>query len=178
MGGRVSLESKVGQGSTFMVVLRLEKDQSDEELLVQQGEHDHLDKSFAVEHPLSILAVEDDALNTRLICEILERLGYATEAVTDGYKALAVLTEDRHNVVLMDMQMSRLDGLETVRRIRAGECGDRAQGIVIIAMTALALPEERRRILAGGVDHYISKPLHLGSLKQILGEVSTQIAGK
>lgn len=178
MGGRVSLESAVGKGSTFSIVLRLELDKSGREEVVIRGKRDELDKSFAKEHPLSILVVEDDAVNTRLICEILGRLGYEVESASDGYKALSILTEGRHNVAMMDMQMARLDGLETSRRIRSGECGDQVQGITIIALTALALSEERQRILASGVDYYLSKPLHLGTLKQMLGEVSRRISGK
>ena len=177
MGGRVSMESTVGKGSTFFVVVRLERDMSDEKQVPAPRRKPALDKSFAGKHPLTILVVEDDLVNTRLICEILERLGYPVEAVTDGFKALAVLAEGRHNLVMMDMQMARLDGLETTLRIRSGECGDSVQGISIIALTALALPEERERILKSGVDHYLSKPIGLAALKEILVNVSAKISG-
>ncbi len=172
MGGRVSLESKVDQGSTFSVVLRFERDIRGEAVVVTSRKEDLLFDSFAEEHPLDLLVVEDDLVNTRLICEILNQLGYKVEAVTDGYKALSVLTENRHNVVIMDMQMGRMDGLETTRRIRSGECGETVQGIPIIALTALALKEEKDRIFEVGVDYYLSKPLQLGSLKQVLEQVS------
>jgi CheY-like chemotaxis protein/nitrogen-specific signal transduction histidine kinase len=179
MGGRVSLDSAVGKGSTFSVVLKLERAGSEREdpALTNPDEgSSELNKSFASRHPLNILVVEDDLVNTRLICEILGRLGYAVEAVPDGYKALAVLTEGRHNLVMMDMQMSRLDGLETTRRIRKGDCGEKVRGIQIIALTALALDEERDRIFNSGVNYYISKPLQLAHLKQILGEVAFKAA--
>jgi signal transduction histidine kinase/CheY-like chemotaxis protein/integral membrane sensor domain MASE1 len=172
MGGRVSMESRVGEGSTFCFVIRLERDRTGESSLPVSKKKAYLDVSFAERHPLNILVVEDDLVNTRLVCEILGRLGYEVEAVSDGYKALAVLAENRHNVVIMDMQMSRLDGLETTARIRSGECGDQVQGIDIIALTALALPEEKDRILQSGVNHYLSKPIGLDALKEILSEVS------
>lgn len=172
MGGRVSLESQVGKGSTFSVVLRFERYSQDEMEERQSTASGSLQSSFAKHHPLNILVVEDDEMNTRLICAILARLGYEPEAVNDGFKALALLTEARHNLVLMDMQMARLDGLETTRRIRLGECGDRIQGVPIIALTALALEEERERILESGVDYYLSKPLRLKELKDILQEVA------
>jgi PAS domain S-box-containing protein len=172
MGGRVSLESEVGKGSTFSVVLRFERYSRDEIDESGRPPAANLQSSFAAQHPLKILVVEDDEMNTRLVCAILARLGYEPEAVSDGFKALAILTEARHNVVLMDMQMARLDGLETTRRIRAGECGDRIQGVPIIALTALALDEERQRILESGVNYYLSKPLQLKGLKDILREVA------
>jgi signal transduction histidine kinase/integral membrane sensor domain MASE1 len=170
MGGRVSLESTVGKGSTFSVVLRFERAE-ETEVPVPAKSPAKLTGCFAEAHPLDILVVEDDLVNTRLICEVLGRLGYQPEAVTDGYKALAVMTEARHNLVIMDMQMSRMDGLEATRRIRAGECGERVRGVTIVALTALALEEERRRILESGVDHYLSKPIQLGALKDILAKV-------
>jgi signal transduction histidine kinase/integral membrane sensor domain MASE1/ActR/RegA family two-component response regulator len=181
MGGRVSLESAVGKGSTFSFVVRLEKDNHDRQEVLplkttESVPNTSLDKTFAAGNPLSILVVEDDLVNTRLVCEILDRLGYDVEAVTDGFKALAVLTEGRHNLVMMDMQMARLDGLETTRRIRKGDCGEAAKGISIAALTALALPEERDRILASGVDYYISKPLQLAALKQILTQAAARVA--
>jgi CheY-like chemotaxis protein/anti-sigma regulatory factor (Ser/Thr protein kinase) len=174
MGGRVSLKSKVDKGSTFTVVLRFERDIRGEAVVVRPREEDLLEQSFAEAHPLSILVVEDDLVNTRLICEILSQLGYKVEAVTDGYKALSVLTENRHNVVMMDMQMSRLDGLETTRRIRSGECGERVQAIPVIALTALALKEEKKRIFEVGVDYYLSKPLQLASLKKVLEDAASK----
>ena len=154
------------------MVLRLEQELANT-LKEASAPHRHsLETSFAERNPLNILVVEDDLVNTRLICEVLNRLGYKAEAVSDGYKALAVLTEARHNIVLMDMQMARLDGIETTRRIRAGECGNRIQDIPIVALTALALDEERERILESGVDFYLSKPIQLGSLKDILSKVA------
>jgi signal transduction histidine kinase/integral membrane sensor domain MASE1/ActR/RegA family two-component response regulator len=177
MGGRVSLESTVGEGSTFSVVLRFEQDAREAAEATLPKQPESLSKSFSSEHPLSILVVEDDLVNTRLICEVLDRLGYEADAVTDGYKALAVITEARHNVIIMDMQMSRMDGLEATRRIRTGECGTKVKGVPIVALTALALDEERQRILESGVDFYLSKPINLGALKQILAEVSSRLKG-
>ena len=82
---------------------------------------------------------------------------------------------DDVDLVLMDMQMARLDGLEATRRIRLGECGDQIQSVPVIALTALALDEERERILESGVNYYLSKPLKLDELKGILKEVAKSI---
>jgi signal transduction histidine kinase/ActR/RegA family two-component response regulator/PAS domain-containing protein len=172
MGGRVALKSKVGEGSTFSVVLRFDRDPNSimpRDAATTEG---RFDRAFARRHPHSILVVEDDKVNTRLICELLKRLGYQPEAVADGYKALATLAEARHSLVLMDMQMAPPDGLEITRRVRAGECGEGVQKMPIVALTALALEEERQRIFECGVDYYLSKPIQLKALMEILEEVA------
>lgn len=172
MGGRISLTSTEGKGSTFSVVLRLRKGAEESGSADEATCAGRIDAGFARRHPLRILIAEDDAVNARLISEVLKGLGYQPEVVDDGFKALAVLAEIRHDLVLMDMQMSRLDGLEATRRIRAGECGQAVQALPIVALTALALEEERQRIEAAGVDYYLSKPVRVKGLMEILEAVS------
>lgn len=178
MGGRVDLLSKVGEGSTFTVVLPIERspEKSSPQTALSEGSNLHAD--FAEKVPLRILIVEDDPVNTRLICEVLRRLGYEPEAVNDGFKALAVLADARHDMVIMDMQMSKLDGAEATKRIRLGECGQVVSSIPIVALTALALQEEKARILRSGVDLYMSKPLQLVELKRNLEEVYRRLQNR
>jgi len=178
MGGRVALESRVGEGSTFSFVLCFQRYSEASSGEITTIGVEALEEKFAGQYPLSILVVEDDPMNTRLICAILGKLGYEAEAVTDGFKALAVLTEARHSLVLMDMQMERLDGIETTRRIRNGDCGERVQHVPIAALTALALDEEKKRILECGINYYLSKPLRVTELKQILRSVAETSVGQ
>jgi len=175
MGGRVALESRTGEGSTFSFVVCFKacSEGFPAHRLPAKGEP--LEADFARKHPLSILVVEDDPMNTRLVCAILGKLGYEAESVSDGFKALAVLTEGRHNLVLMDMQMERLDGIQTTLRIRNGECGESVRKVPIAALTALALDEEKERILSSGINYYLSKPLRPVELKEVLLSVSSTV---
>ena len=172
MGGSITLDSELGQGSTFTTVLRLPicSDPAAESDLTS-SRADQLDAEFAQRHPMRILVVEDDPVNTRLICTVLQRLGYQPEAVSDGFKALAVLAETAYSMVILDMQMARMDGMEVARRVRSGDCGRAACRIPIVALTALVLREERQRILRSGVDFYLPKPVRLADLKEILRSV-------
>ena len=176
MGGSISLESKVGQGSAFTVLLRLPvRAVVDEAERKETVASDLLEADFCHRHPLDILVVEDDAVNTRLIRAVLNRLGYEVTTATDGFKALAALAEKPFSLVLMDMQMARMDGLETTRRIRSGDCGLQSRRIAIAALTALALNEERERILSSGVDFYLAKPIRLRDLKEVLQQVHASL---
>ena len=178
MGGHVGLTSSPGEGSTFRVVIRFKRDVAGADSAVTEVADDGLQRDFASHVPLRILVTEDDPLNTQLIQEILQRLGYEPKLAADGYKALALLAEGRFDMLLLDVQMARMDGLEVTRRIRAGECGERVRRIPVVALTALALAEEKERILGGGVDHYLAKPVGLGELKRMLQSVYQEISGR
>ncbi|NJN65676.1 MAG: PAS domain S-box protein [Chloroflexaceae bacterium] len=113
-------------------------------------------------HPLDILLVEDNLFNQKVALRFLEKLGYHADVAENGLEALAALEWRRYDVVLMDVQMPRMDGMETTRRIR-GMFADHLRPR-IIAMTAHALRGDRERFLEGGMDDYISKPVQLEEL--------------
>jgi len=112
-----------------------------------------------------VLLVEDHAINRQVATELLKHLGYRVTAAEDGQQALDALEGDRFDVVLMDLQMPVMDGLEATRRIhrRWGE-----ERPVIIAMTAHAMLGDRERCLEAGMDDYVSKPIQLAHLKAAL----------
>ena len=120
-----------------------------------------LDADLATRHPLRILLAEDNAVNQKLALRLLQRMGYAPEVAGDGLEAIKALERDDYDVVLMDVQMPELDGLEATRRIRE-QWPDR--GIRIIAMTANAMAEDRETCLAAGMDDYVSKPIRVDDL--------------
>jgi CheY-like chemotaxis protein/HPt (histidine-containing phosphotransfer) domain-containing protein len=105
-----------------------------------------------------VLLAEDNAVNQRLAMRLLEKCGHTVTVVQDGIEALAALRRQTFDVVLMDIQMPHMDGLETTRAIRARE-QDTATHVPIVAMTAYAMQGDRERCLAAGMDGYVTKPL-------------------
>ncbi len=121
-------------------------------------------------HPmLKVLLVEDHAINQKLAVALLERWGHDVEVAANGQIALDMLQQHSYDVVLMDMMMPVMDGLEATRRIRAGEQGRR---IPIIAMTANAMESDRDECLAAGMDDYVSKPIKSEELQRKLMQLA------
>ncbi len=115
---------------------------------------------------LRILLAEDNAVNQKVALRLLERLGYRADVVSNGLEALAALERQPYNVVLMDVQMPELDGLDTSRRIC--ERWPPKSRPHIIAMTANALPEDREACFAAGMDDYVAKPIRRNELAAAL----------
>ena len=129
-----------------------------------------LSADFALQFPLNILIAEDNLTNQLLIKKILERLGYTADLVTDGKQVIERLKVQDYDVILMDVQMPEMDGLEATRIIRS-ELSSQPQ---IIGMTANAMVEDKEDCFKAGMDHYISKPLQLALLMETLTLASKQ----
>ncbi len=115
-----------------------------------------------------VLIVEDNAVNRKVAASMLARLGYRADAVSNGRDALTALGQERYDLVLMDVHMPRMDGLETTREIRRRWPSGSPR---IVAMTASAGESDRRRCLAAGMDEYLSKPVRLSNLEATLERV-------
>ena len=115
--------------------------------------------------PMDILVVEDHPVNQKLAVRMLEKWGHRPDLAEDGGKAVDKLSARRYDLVLMDMQMPVMDGLEATRRFRAMETGLRTP---IIAMTANAMEGDREACLAAGMDNYLSKPIRAADLLAVL----------
>jgi two-component system sensor histidine kinase/response regulator len=109
--------------------------------------------------PLRLLLVEDNVVNQRLALRLLEKQGHMVFVAGDGAKALEALERDRFDVVLMDVQMPVMDGVEATAAIREKEKAT-GEHVPIIAMTAHAMAGDRQRFLETGMDGYVSKPVH------------------
>lgn len=114
---------------------------------------------------VKVLCVDDNLSNLTLIRALLEELGVEVSTVDNGFKALEAIGQQAFNVIFMDIQMPQMDGVETTRKIRMLEPGERTP---IIALTAHALPSEKQELLRAGMDEYITKPVNEEQLIQIL----------
>jgi PAS domain S-box-containing protein len=124
------------------------------------------DEAAAEVSPLRILLAEDSAVNQKVALALLAKLGYRADVVGNGREALAALEQDRYDVVLMDVQMPELDGLDTTRRIH--ERWPPAERPRIVAMTANAMQEDRDACFAAGMDDYVAKPIRPEALAEAL----------
>lgn len=125
-----------------------------------------LDATMAQRHPLRILLAEDNPVNQLLALRLLGRMGYRADVATNGREAVAALDSRPYDVILMDVQMPEMDGLEAARQIRHRWVDGAPPRI--IAMTANALQGDRERCLAAGMSDYISKPVRLEDVARAL----------
>lgn len=130
-----------------------------------------LNMDFAALHPLNILVAEDNLINQKLILRVLEKLGFQPVLATNGSEVIALLNKQHYDVILMDVQMPEMDGLEATRYIRQHY----SKQPVIIAMTASAMLEDREICLKAGMNDYIAKPIKLELLVTMLEETCRKI---
>lgn len=161
MGGRITVKSELGRGSVFVFEVQMsESTQQEVTPTVKTGD------SSA---PLSgrVLVVEDDRVNQKVIQLMLTKLGIQSEVVGDGEHAVerALAEVDRWDLILMDLQMPGMDGLEATRRIRAHPTG---KTVPIVAITANAMPEDRAACEAVGMNGFVPKPIRKEELRRVL----------
>ena len=133
-----------------------------------------LSEDFARVNPLEILLAEDNLINQKLATRVLNKLGYSIDIAENGKIAVDMLGEKNYDIILMDVQMPEMDGLEASRYIRQTN----VKQPVIIAMTANALPEDREACLQAGMNDYISKPINLEILVGKLKETADRLSEK
>lgn len=127
------------------------------------------DAGLALRLPLTILLVDDNAMNRKLGTKVLTRLGYAPDVVEDGFQAITACLEKPYDLVLMDIEMPGLNGIDAAARIRAEMSGRLPY---VVALTANAMTGDRERYIASGMDDYLSKPLRIESLVETLSKAA------
>ncbi|MGA3024918.1 MAG: response regulator [Bryobacteraceae bacterium] len=157
MGGAISVESEPGKGSAFHVTLRFDVAGETESAGAPGPENAREPAAAPATPPLRILLAEDNLVNQKVAAHMMEKRGFAVTVVANGREAVAASERQRFDLILMDVQMPELDGLEATRRIRERE---RATGehVPILALTAHAMQSDRERCLKAGMDGYLSKP--------------------
>ena len=133
-----------------------------------------MDAEMAKRHPLRILLAEDNVVNQKLAMRLLLQMGYRADLASNGIEAVESAQRQTYDVVLMDVQMPEMDGLEASRRIVA-RWPDAAQRPRIIAMTANAMQGDREECLAAGMDDYVTKPIRVDQLVDALNQASARL---
>ena len=125
--------------------------------------------------PLHVLLVEDNEINQRVAARLLERQGHTVTIRTDGLQALEYLESSPVDVVLMDVQMPHMDGLEATRRLRAREQGS-GRHTVVVGLTACAMDGDDQLCLGAGMDAYLTKPVSSRRLGTVIEQCLTRAA--
>jgi CheY-like chemotaxis protein len=170
MEGKMWVESEVDVGSTFHFTIQAEQAEPSEAPAAEVGtmQRPQFDAGMAERLPLRILLVEDNLVNQKLAARLLERLGYQVDLAANGLEALDALRRQAYDVVLMDVLMPEMDGMEATRRIRQEMA--KGQQPHIIAVTANAMKEDREKYLSAGMDDYLSKPIRVQELVEALSK--------
>lgn len=181
MGGTLTVQSALGQGSTFTVIVPMSinhEEAARAQLEVSKAQR-HKDESPPSAQRLHVLLAEDNEINQKLAARMLEKLGHHVTVASDGQEAMEASAQVAFDLILMDMQMPRVSGLEATRAIRQREA-QLGGHVPIVAMTANAMAADREACLDAGMDGYLSKPVDRASLvaeiERVLGAQSAPSA--
>lgn len=166
LGGRIDCESDVEKGSSFAFTVPLKASRYEQ--------HTPMAAMMAEEKPLegaSVLVAEDDLVNQRYIMRLLERMGTQVSLAEDGQAAVMELKKARFDVVLMDVEMPTMNGIEATRVIRDPDTGCLDPEVPIIALTAHAMWGDEQRCLRAGMDDYVPKPVEIDTLAAMIQSI-------
>ena len=178
MGGTLCCKSKVGVGSTFSFTIPLGEIKSEGKLQADaEPNAPGATLSLPDDRMPNLLLAEDDPINRQVFEAMFKRMHVALDIAQDGRQALEMWEKGKYDLVLLDVQMPRLNGFEAARAIREKE---RSLGghTPIVAITAHALQEVEEKCLAAGIDNYISKPIDLRNCLQVVGEMLRKNHGR
>jgi PAS domain S-box-containing protein len=169
--GRLELESEVGRGSRFTVVLPPEKPRA----AVPQDvpaptPQPPVPPAAPIRTECTVLLADDNEANTRLLEDYLQAHGFRVRIARDGEEALRMCREIKPAVVLMDIQMPRLNGLDAIRQLRAEAA---TAHLPVVALTALAMSGDRERCLEAGASDYLSKPVRMNEVLKVVRQLAS-----
>ncbi len=177
MGGRIEVRSVPGAGSAFVVMVpESTMSAARAEDAAAESARRTPDPAIASIAGLRVLVVEDNVVNASLVRLLLEREGCVVSNATSGVQALDVLRTHEWDVVLMDCQMPEMDGYAATRYWRRIELIERRPRLPILALTAHAMADDRKRCLDAGMDDYLTKPVKLDALRAVLSRYAAGIA--
>ena len=163
MGGTIHFESNEGEGTTFFIELKFSKTDKN---TFNLSEANKTEISPSIPPSTRILIVDDHAINRTVAGKIIENWGISTDFAENGAEAISKLYTQTYDLILMDMQMPVMDGIQATKTIR--NSGTHFANIPIIAMTAAALPQERQRCLNSGMNEYLAKPFDPKRLQTLI----------
>ncbi|KHK00990.1 ATP-binding protein [Desulfovibrio sp. TomC] len=167
MGGVIEAQSTPGLGSLFRVRLPLTP-----ALAIPPQSAPQAEPERPVTRVLHILLAEDNPVNVKVATTFLSRRGHRTTVAPDGRQALRHLADDTFDLVLMDIEMPELDGMEATRRLRSGQAGPKNRHVPVVAMTAHAFSGFMERCLDSGMTDFLPKPLDFKTLDKLLGRIA------
>jgi signal transduction histidine kinase/ActR/RegA family two-component response regulator len=172
MGGVISVESREGRGSVFTVELPLERGEiSDIAAAEPQAAEDE-----AGEGALRLLAAEDNPTNQQVLAAVMGSLGIEIDIVADGRQAFQAWSEGAYDLILMDIQMPVMDGIDSARAIRRAEDETGRPRTPIVALTANALSHQVEEYLAAGMDGHVAKPIEIAKLYDAISRALNEAA--
>ncbi len=171
MGGSISVSSTPGLGSNFLLALPLQEASASERASKDQ----HSNAASAPLRVLKVLVAEDNAVNQKLILTLLKGLGHQVSLVGDGHQAVEQWSQAAYDMILMDMHMPGMGGIEATTLIRSAERERGRTPIAIYALSAAAMADEQQRGLEAGLDGYLTKPINRAALKASLDHVATRL---
>jgi len=165
MGGGISVVSEPGVGTTMCFSLSFRLGKSDEKSCPPQESHfvAHLEG-------LNLLLAEDDPYSGIMVAKLLGKFGATAKHVANGRQALEALRQEDFDLVLMDVQMPVMDGIEATLAIRGGEAGERMRNTPIIALTAYTLASDKGKFARAGMNGYVPKPVEIEELLRAIEE--------
>ncbi|GMQ29916.1 response regulator [Algoriphagus confluentis] len=175
LGGELKIESKLGHGSKFAFSIMVKKSEKEVHPGGNQGLTWKDVKEMGAEFPLRVLLAEDNELNQQLMTLMFEQLGFQYETVKSGKEAVEKVQDRDFDVVLMDVQMPDMNGLEATREIR--KLKDK-KGLIIIGLSANVFEEDQKEALKAGMDDYLTKPIRLAVLADKLEFYFRKVRGE